>query len=63
MQARYVPNGQDEHVDEPQEPLGPEKNQLPIDRNVTFTFDYEQGKLSPEAYVQYSSDLNNFRYN
>lgn len=43
---KWVPNGMDENIDEPQEPLGPDKNQLPLDRNVTFVFDYVQGLLN-----------------
>ena len=35
--------GQDEDVDEPQIGLGPDMNQLPMNRNVTFVFDYTQG--------------------
>eukprot|EP00094_Tigriopus_californicus_P011733 TCALIF_11336-PA protein Name:"Similar to lov-1 Location of vulva defective 1 (Caenorhabditis elegans)" AED:0.02 eAED:0.02 QI:96/0.94/0.83/1/0.71/0.80/36/119/3138 len=42
---KWVPNGMDENIDEPQEPLGPDKNQLPLDRNVTFVFDYTQGTI------------------
>lgn len=41
----YVPAGKDQDVDEPQEGLGNDKNQFPIDRNVTFLFDYMQGTI------------------
>lgn len=39
----WVSYGFDEDVDEPSEGLGPDKDQFPMDRNVTFFFDYTQG--------------------
>ena len=43
MRPYWVPNGRDEAVDAPLNPLGPDVDQLPIDRNVTFLFFYTQG--------------------
>ena len=45
VQALWVQNGKDEHTDVPSDPFGPDKNQLPIDRNVTFFFTYDQGNI------------------
>ncbi len=39
----YVPLGKDEAVDDPLPGMGPEFNQLPLNRNVTFFFNYTQG--------------------
>ena len=40
----WVSYGLDEDVDDPSEGLGPNKDQYPLDRNVTFFFDYTQGE-------------------
>ena len=42
----YVESG-DQDTGEPREGLGEEKNQFRIDRNITFVFDYVQGKQNP----------------
>ena len=39
----WVSYGLDEDVDDPSEGYGPNKDQYPLDRNVTFFFDYVQG--------------------
>ena len=41
---RFVPHGGDEETDEPSEGYGKEKLQFPIDRNITFVFDFLQGR-------------------
>ena len=40
----WVPYGLDEDFDDPAVGFGPEQDQFPLDRNVTFFFDYTQGK-------------------
>ena len=39
----WVSYGLDEDIDEAIEGLGPDKDQFPLDRNVTFFFEYTQG--------------------
>lgn len=45
----YVPIGGDQDVDEPSEGLGEQKIQFPVDRNITFFFDYMQGTISAKV--------------
>ena len=45
----FVPSWLDERTAEPLEGLGPYGDQLPLDSNVTFTFNYTQG-----AFIQLS---------
>ena len=51
----YVPAGKDQDVDEPQQGLGDKKDQFPIDRNITFFFDYMQGTIEYLTFYNYSS--------
>ena len=44
VRPMWVPKGMDENEDEPLAPVGINNNMLPIDRNVTFIFDWKQGK-------------------
>lgn len=43
VEARYIPQGKDEDTDPGMAAMGPDKNQLPLDRKVTFFFDYAKG--------------------
>ncbi len=43
VEARYIPQGKDEDSDPGMAAMGPDKNQLPLDRKVTFFFDYAKG--------------------
>ena len=40
---RWVSYGLDEELDDTSEGLGPDNDMFPINRNVTFIFDCEQG--------------------
>ena len=42
----WVSYGLDEDFDDPSEGMGPNKDQYPIDRNITFFFDYVQGNIN-----------------
>ena len=43
MIFRYIPVGEDDLTHPGLEAMGPDRNQLPIDRNVTFFFSYTEG--------------------
>ena len=43
---RYIPLGKDVNTDPGEPPMGPNKDQLPQDLNVTFFFDYSIGAIS-----------------
>jgi hypothetical protein len=43
----WVPYGLDENIDDPIEGFGANQDQFPLDRNVTFFFDYIQGNKNP----------------
>ena len=59
MHPKWVPNGRDEATGDPMEALGPNGNMLPLDRNVTFFFDYLQG-WSCTFFVDFLDFTNNF---
>ena len=47
----------DPMVDELNKPNGPEENQISMDKNVTFTFDFLQGNKKSKLCMQYVLDL------
>ena len=48
---RYIPVGEDDLTYPGLEAMGPDRNQLPIDRNVTFFFSYTEGDGSNVFYI------------
>ena len=42
-------------VDDLTEPSGPNKDQISMDKNVTFTFDYVQGRETYELFDAYTT--------
>ena len=48
---RYIPVGEDDLTHPGLEAMGPDRNQLPIDRNVTFFFSYTEGDGSNVIYI------------
>ena len=42
----------------PKDPLGPNKDMLPVDRNVTFLIDYDQGTIEELLFYNMTDGTN-----
>ena len=56
---KFIPKGRDALTDEGILALGPNRDQLPADRNVTFFFDYAKGSIEQIQIINTTNGVNN----